>query len=409
MEKINLEIFSSVAVDRKKILFVHQVSEIGGASYCMLNLLKGIDRKQFCPIVVLPHSGPLSKEITKLKIPVEFCKSLCSYPYNRSLFSYGGMKELINVYSSRNAFEHILNKIKPDVVYLNNMFLFPYLDITKRLNIKSVIHVREHWPQNQRQTQFLYLKHKILNNADKIVAINETSAAMIGDENHIPTVIYDWIDMESRREDSDLIKIIGDSPDKLKLYIFTGGLQRIKGTYEVLKAFSENVKDPNSRLLALGIPAKIELNGIKGVIRKLLNVCGIPQFIFKVKDILEHDERIIPVDPIYNITNILEHCYCSLSYFKIPHANLGMAECITLEVPVLAAYTDEALEYSYNGTLANLFPMNNYSAFVERLCNIENWRSSLCNELSHNSHKIKEQFDRSSNIQKFNNMLGQLI
>lgn len=396
-------------MDKKKILFVHQVTEIGGASYCMLNLLKGIDRKQFCPIVVLPHAGPLSDEISKLNISVEFCKSLCIYPYNRSLLTYGGLRELINIYSSRNAFERIIKKIKPDIVYFNNMFLFPYLDVTKRLNVKSVIHVREHWPKNQRQSQFRYLKHKILSNADKIVAINKTSAAMIGDENNIPTVIYDWIDMESRREDINLINIIGDSAEKLKLYIFTGGLQWIKGSYEVLKAFSENVKDPNSRLLAFGIPAKIELKGIKGVIRKLLNMCGISQFIFKVKSVLEHDKRIIPVEPIYNITNILEHCYCSLSYFKIPHANLAMAECITLEVPVIAASTDEAMEYSDNGKLAQLFPINNYSAFVDKLSCIEKWRSSLCTELQHNSHKIKEQFDRTRNIQKFNNMLGQLI
>lgn len=394
---------------KKRILFVHQVSEIGGASFCMLNLLKGINRELFCPIVLLPYAGPLVTEISKLNIPVEFCKSLCIYPYNRSLLTYGGLRELVNIFSSRNGFERILKKIKPDIVYFNNMFLFPYLDVTKRLNIKSVIHIREHWPQNQRQTQFSYLKHKILNNADKIVAINKTSAAMIGDETHIPTVIYDWIDMESRRENTDLIKIIGNSPDKLKLYIFTGGLQWIKGSYEVLKAFSENVKDPNSRLLAFGIPAKIELKGIKGFIRKLFNICRIPQFIFKVKYLLEHDDRIIPIEPMYNITNILEHCYCNLSYFKIPHANLAMAECITLEVPVLAASTEEAMEYSDNGTLANLFPMNNYSAFVEKLCSIEKWRSLLCHELEHNSHKIKEQFDRSRNIQKFNNMLGELI
>lgn len=395
--------------NKKIILFVHQVAEIGGASYCMLNLLKAIDKGQFCPVVVLPKAGPLSNEISKLKIQVEFCKSLCIYPYNRSLISYGAWRELINVYTSLNDFEHIVKKIKPDVVYFNNMFLFPYLSVTNRLNVKSVIHIREHWPKNQRQTQFRYIRNKILKYADKIVAINKTSGAMIGDESHVPVIIYDWIDMESRRQDIDLIKIMGYAPDNMRLYIFTGGLQRIKGTYEVLKAFSENVKDPNSRLLALGIPQNIDMKGVKGFLKKLLNKLRISLFLFKVKEILDNDDRIIPIAPNYNITNLLEQCYCCLSYYKVPHANLAMAECITLKLPVLAASTAEALEYSDNGRLACLFPLNNYQAFVNKLCNIESWHKELCKVLQSDSYKIKELFDKTRNSDNFNTMLRQLI
>lgn len=35
----------------KKILFVHHVSFIGGASYCLLNLLKEFDRTLYKPVV----------------------------------------------------------------------------------------------------------------------------------------------------------------------------------------------------------------------------------------------------------------------------------------------------------------------------------------------------------------------
>ena len=128
-----------------------------------------------------------------------------------------------------------------------------------------------------------------------------------------------------------------------------------------------------------------------------------------MKYLLDHDKRIIPIEPQYNITNLLEQCYCYLSYFKIPHANLAMAECITLRLPVLAASTPEALEYSENGRLANLFPLNDYNAFVKQLRNIDNWHTLLSNELQNNSNKIKGLFDKSRNIQIFNNLLSQVI
>lgn len=41
----------------KKILFVHHVSSVGGASYCMLSLLLGSDKSKFEPVVLLRNKG----------------------------------------------------------------------------------------------------------------------------------------------------------------------------------------------------------------------------------------------------------------------------------------------------------------------------------------------------------------
>ena len=60
----------------KRIVFVHQASTVGGGSYCLLNLLKAVDRSQFEPVALLKDDGPLVGEIEKLNIRVELMPSM---------------------------------------------------------------------------------------------------------------------------------------------------------------------------------------------------------------------------------------------------------------------------------------------------------------------------------------------
>ena len=54
------------------ILHVNDVSAIGGAENSLLQLLRGLDRREFEPIVALPRRGPLSEEMGRLGVPVFF-------------------------------------------------------------------------------------------------------------------------------------------------------------------------------------------------------------------------------------------------------------------------------------------------------------------------------------------------
>ena len=54
----------------KKILFIHQSSELYGSDKTLLDLLKGIDRSRFNPYVILPYEGLLSVELEKCNIEI---------------------------------------------------------------------------------------------------------------------------------------------------------------------------------------------------------------------------------------------------------------------------------------------------------------------------------------------------
>ena len=382
---------------KKKILFVHHVSVVGGASYCLLNIIKELDRKKFQPVVLLKDDGPLVEELKKLNVKVLFCPSLTIYPYNKSLYRIRILLSISQLYLTISDFEQVVRSCLPDIVYFNNTFLFPYLKNTQKLGIKSVIHIREHWPSSQHQKQFRYIQQEILCRADRIIAINEYSARMISPYLTKTTIVYDWIDFSERYEYRPFNEIFGEDVTQKKVYLYTGGMQGIKGAYEVVKTFSDKIKGNDSRLLILGIEKNISLKGWKGKAKFILNKLGIPSYEYKVKSIIQNDSRIVCIPSTYYIRHIFEQAYCMLSYFTMPHANLAMAEAICLQLPCVAAETEESLEYSLNGELANLFPMNNMTDFADKILELDENYTEIKSKLAESSEFIVEKFNRERN------------
>ena len=107
----------------KDILYVHQVSSVGGASFCLLNIIKSLDRQKYKPSVLLKGDGPLAEEIRKLDIEVYFLSSLCAIPYNKSLADWRTWLGYWHVQKACKQFATFLKKHHFDLVYLNNMML----------------------------------------------------------------------------------------------------------------------------------------------------------------------------------------------------------------------------------------------------------------------------------------------
>lgn len=63
-------------------------------------------------------------------------------------------------------------------------------------------------------------------------------------------------------------EIFGEDTSNLKIYLFTGGMQPIKGTFEILSTFVYKLKDPDSRLLCIGLNPDIETINLRGKIKK---------------------------------------------------------------------------------------------------------------------------------------------
>lgn len=377
----------------KTVLFVHTSSDVGGGSYCLLNLIKHIDRYNFTPMALLCTDGPLVKELKALGVQVYLLNSFYCIPYNRSILQLGTFYTYVQILLSFSSFKKKLIEINPEIVYLNSTLLYPYLWIIKKLKKKAIIHIREHWPLNEHKVQLLVLQKIISKNSDKIIAINKYCKKMVESQNNSPSIIYDWIDFSERDRRFDMNTIFGEDVSSKKIFLFTGGAQKIKGAYEVVHIFN-SLSDNDYRLLILGIEPDS------------LNMPSDNSYYEKIREIILKDPRITCLPAIYQIKDIIEKSYCMLSFFTIPHANLALAECIILGTPVIAAITDEALEYSENGELAFLYELGNTSAFKKCIEDFGKRRDCLMQLLKSDSHKVTNMFDKDKNIELFRNVLS---
>ena len=130
----------------KTVLFLYHTSSIGGGSYCLLNILKNLNRTLIKPIVLLSSDGPLVSEIKSLNIEVSFLDNMHVVPYNVSTFTPRRIKNAIDILVSMRTLKDIISKFNVDVLYCNTMMLYPYLRVAKKCGCNTIIHIREHWP-----------------------------------------------------------------------------------------------------------------------------------------------------------------------------------------------------------------------------------------------------------------------
>ena len=286
----------------KRILYVYHASNIGGGTYCLLNILKAVDRNKIEPIVMLKKYGSLVDEIKKLNISVEYFPEMSQVPYNKSFFERDVLSRYIGLACSQTKFKNKIAQLKVDAVYLNTIVLAPYLRACKEIGLKTIIHIREHWPLNEHKLQLRSLQNTISAYADEIVAINSYSASMIPDRK--VTIVYDWIDFSERNQCMSFDDIFKEDASNLKIYLYAGGDQSIKGFYEVINAFSNYINDSNSRLLILGVGQFKKTKGFKGYIKKILYTLGFDSKRRKAYELIAKDSRIVTIQS-YLATDIL--------------------------------------------------------------------------------------------------------
>lgn len=393
-----------------KILYVFHTSIIGGGSFCLLNIVKSLDKDLYTPIVLLRNDGPLVSELKKNGAEVFFEKSIATVPYNKSLFSILSIIQWLGVMCSMPKILRFLKKSNIHIIHLNTMMMYPYLFLSAYLKIKSVIHIRENWPKSEHIFQLNLARKVIQSKADKIVAINQTSAGVI-DFSKKTTVVYDTIDFANREDKFEFSEVFGDDYLKLKIFVFFGGFNPQKGTLQVVETFRSAINGDDLRLLIVGAElADFSKLSIKNVLKRVFSFFNHYTYSDKVMRSIACDSRIKVIPSSYHILSIIKQSYGVLSFFTIPHANLLLAESICLEKPVIAAATSEAYEYSNGGEAALLYDMLDTKDF-ERKINylLNNYDQNLVNKIKTGANVLVKQFDRRRNANLLHQVYTNLL
>jgi glycosyltransferase involved in cell wall biosynthesis len=394
---------------KTNILYIFHVSFLGGGSLCLLNLVKELDKENYNPIVLLKNWGPVCEELKRVGATIIIEPTLNTVPYNRPLFEINSIRQIIPMMLSIKKVKYWIKKTDAQIVHINTMMMYPYAIPGFTLSRKVIIHIREHWPIDQHFLQLKFARKIIDKYTDLIISINKTSAEIINLP-HKTEIIYDWIDFNGRDKFIDFKDIFGNDHEVLKVFLFLGGIQKTKGSLQIVKIFSENIKSKDARLLFVGSDSKqISYQGIKGVIKKLLHLFNYLTYSDKIKKIAQQDDRIVFIPTTNQVKSLFEQAYCTVVFPTIPHAIIPIAESIYLGKPIISAETPEALEYSNKGKGATLFKMNDEDDFINKLIHISQNKEKIYNKSYDNSNFVKKLFSLEKNSSKLNRLYLKLL
>lgn len=127
----------------KTILYLHAGAEMYGADKILLELVTGLDKTRFRPIVILPTDGILRKELEKAEIKVH----VIPYPIlRRKYFNPRGIINYISNYRNKsNAIINYLNQnnIKVDILHVNTLAVLEGIRLKKKLRVPLIWHIHE--------------------------------------------------------------------------------------------------------------------------------------------------------------------------------------------------------------------------------------------------------------------------
>lgn len=155
----------------KNILYLHAGAEMYGADKILLELVSGLDKERFRPIVVLPTDGPLVSKLKSAGISTFVIK----YPIlRRKYFNPRGIYNYVSSY--QKACKQIIElldeqRIAIDLIHVNTLAVLEGIMLKKKLNARLIWHVHEIL---ERPTPIAKLLACLVNKyADKVVAVSQ--------------------------------------------------------------------------------------------------------------------------------------------------------------------------------------------------------------------------------------------
>lgn len=234
----------------KRILYLHAGAEMYGADKVLLELIKGLDSKEFEAHVILPNDGVLVEALRQVGAKV----SVLDYPIlRRKYFNPKGIADYIrsyNFYAKQIALyarEHSI-----DMVHNNTAAVLEGIYLKRKLKLPLIWHVHEIIVKPKAISDFINML--MGRYADKIVTVSQAVANHIKQSpfikdsqveviyNGVDNAVYYPIDASSIREKFDIAQ------DALVIGMI-GRVNAIKGQNDFIEAV-EPLLEKNEQAVA---------------------------------------------------------------------------------------------------------------------------------------------------------------
>ena len=345
-----------------KILYIDIEGGFGGSSRSLLNMILGLNKDIFEPVVICKKNGPTHKKLNSLGVKAIIDKNIFSIiPLKKNNFK-NWLVHGYKIFFIKSVLEKI-KMIKPDILHLNYEGLVPlhYFLIKKKIKVKTILHFRSSVAKANLVYK-IYAKH-INKHIDHMIFITENqyeeakkSGVLV---NKIPnSIMYN----SSNIMQKNIKKFKKRGKDNKINITYIGNIDFSRGAQRLINLAKEIKK--------LDLPIKLNLYGETANIKKY--------FFFK-KKLTNHINNEIEKFSIQNVIKI--HKFTSHPEKKLLESDLlihpsknndpwgrDIIEAMSLGVPVITHGSyDKFVKNNVTGILLNEWNLLNYVKKIEFL------------------------------------------
>jgi sugar transferase (PEP-CTERM/EpsH1 system associated) len=353
---------------------------VGGLERVVVNLVKGIDRARFNPMVCcIEGRGPLSEEIESSGIPVFYLRKTASrdYPLVLKLAS-------------------LLRRHEVVIVHTHNPSPHFYGVLAARIAQTPIIIHTKHGRNYPERLRRVFLNNVLSRLTDKVVAVSEDARNVALEvEKVVPSkvvTITNGIDVERfSQHDAD------HKRDEIGIptgHFVVGNVARLaaeKDHTTLLKAFSLVLKElPNTSLLIAGD------GELRGELRSISEQLGISQsvsFLGLRKDVAE----LLHIFHLFALSSITEG------------TSLTILEAMAASLPVVATDVGGNSKLVVNGKTGIVVPPRDPNALAEAIINILSNPDKAAQMGMYAHKRFTENFSLTHMLEKYENLYNHFL
>lgn len=226
---------------KKKILFVHHGSGMGGAPQLLLKFLLRLDTEKYAPTIWCIRKSSASDLFESHGFKVIINENACPFLHISDGF-YGFrhphlvLKMSLGQIKSYRTAKKIFKKVQPDIIYLNSIVIPGILCAAAETPAEVIVNVLESVADGYTGLRKKLLIKKSLEWGDKFVFMLHSEAKKWGLENvENATVVYDFIETEKFRNVSHNDELRRKTNSSF-LIGYLGRFTKAKGVHHLLKS-----------------------------------------------------------------------------------------------------------------------------------------------------------------------------
>jgi len=366
---------------RVTILYVYHGQGLGGAPLSLLYLIQHLDPSRYRPVVCCLHDSDVVAYFRQKGVETHVWSGIGDFqhttagwhPLYNPLGSWGLGRSLLNFLPSAWRTQAQLQRYNANLVHLNSATLAPSALGARLAGVPVVWHVREAVVKGHLGMRRWLLRWLIETLADEVIFICEDNRRRLGVRRK-GVVIYNFVDFNhfDYRLPAEPVRAELGVPAQAKVVLMLGGVGRIKGTLELVKAMAlvrQQVPQAIALIAGSGNPG----TGSSPRLARLASRFGYMRYSEQVqRDVAQHElsncVRFLPfrsdVERLIAASNVV--AFPSTE----PHFARPVIEAGAMAKPVVASRIGGVKEVVQNGMTGLLVPPGDVEALASALMQV---------------------------------------